>query len=222
MRILLAEDEAGLRQAVARGLREEGYVVDEVDCGDDALHMLRLYDYAVAVLDWRMPGMSGAEVIRSARKLKLGIPIIMLTAMDTLADKVAGLDAGADDYMVKPFQFDELLARLRALQRRSRGVEEPVLTRGGLRLDPAAHEVTVHGAPLALTAREFAILELLMRRSPALVERMAIARHVWPDESDAIGSNLIDVHVAHLRRKLAGSGVQLITVRGAGYRLVDS
>jgi DNA-binding response OmpR family regulator len=133
-----------------------------------------------------------------------------------------GLDAGADDYLVKPFQFEELLARLRALLRRPREVEEPVIARGKLGLDPARRLVTVGGSHVSITGVEFAILELLMRRSPAIVSRELIARHAWPEAGAEIGSNTIDVHMANLRRKLVDAGVQLLTVRGAGYRLVET
>ena len=222
MRVLIAEDDAGVRSVLERGLTEEGYVCDTATQGDDALHLLRIYDYAAAVLDWRMPGLTGEEVAREARKLKIRTPILMLTARDTTADKVQGLDAGADDYLVKPFQFEELLARLRALLRRPAEVEEPVLSRGQLALDPARRLVTIEGAHVAITGVEFAILELLLRRSPGIVTREVIGRHAWPEAGAEIGSNTIDVHMANLRRKLAGGGVQLLTVRGAGYRLVEA
>jgi DNA-binding response OmpR family regulator len=222
MRVLIAEDDPGVRSVLARGLTEEGYVCDTATQGDDALHLLRIYDYAAAVLDWRMPGLTGEQVAREARRLKIRTPILMLTARDTTADKVMGLDAGADDYLVKPFQFEELLARLRALLRRPREVEEPVIARGKLGLDPARRLVTVGGSHVSITGVEFAILELLMRRSPAIVSRELIARHAWPEAGAEIGSNTIDVHMANLRRKLVDAGVQLLTVRGAGYRLVET
>ncbi|HEX4216063.1 MAG TPA: response regulator transcription factor [Candidatus Dormibacteraeota bacterium] len=221
MRILLAEDDAPVRSVLVRGLEESGYIVDGVDRGDDALHMLRLYEYAAAILDWRMPGLPGDEVVRQARGLKIFTPILMLTARDGLSDKVHGLDSGADDYLVKPVSFEELLARLRALLRRPPQVEAPVLQLGQVTLDPATRVVSVDGAAIDLRAREFAMLELLMRRTPAVVSREAIGLHAWPDESEAAGSNTIDVHAARLRRKLAGSGVDLVAVRGAGYRLVE-
>jgi DNA-binding response OmpR family regulator len=222
MRLLLAEDDRAVLSILARGLEEEGYVLDSVERGDDALHMLRLYDYSAAILDWRMPGLAGDEVVKQARKLNITTPVLMLTARDTITDKVAGLDSGADDYLVKPVAFEELLARLRALLRRPRAGGQPQLEVGGLVLDPAARSARVDGTELKLTAREFAILEVLMRRSPAVVDRMSIALHAWRDESDAIGSNTIDVHVGHLRKKLteAGAMVSLVTVRGAGHRLV--
>jgi two-component system copper resistance phosphate regulon response regulator CusR len=219
MRILLAEDDDAVRSVLARGLAENGYVLDEVARGDDALHMLRLYEYAAAIIDWRMPGLSGDQVVAEARRLNLATPLVMLTARDTTQDKVHGLDAGADDYIVKPVEFGELLARLRAVQRRPRLAVSPVLSVGLLNLDPGTHVVTGAGRPLGLTAREFAILEILMRRSPSLVGRLTIAQQAWSDESEAVGSNTIDVHIGHLRRKLSGSGVNLATVRGQGYRL---
>jgi len=220
MRVLVVEDDQALLSVLERGLREQGYVLDSATRGDDALHLLRLYDYAAAIVDWRLPGLSGEEVVRQARRLAIPTSILMLTARDTTADKVRGLDAGADDYLVKPVDFPELLARLRALLRRPRQVGGPVLSVGSLRLDPRSRTASLRGRTLPLTARELAIAELLVRRSPAAVDRLAIARHAWEEESDALGSNTIDVHVGHLRQKLTGSDVSLVTVRGAGYRLV--
>ena len=222
MRLLLAEDDPALRSVLERGLRENGYVVDAVDRGDDALHLLGLYEYALAILEWRMPGRPGVEVIAEARRRRLRTPILMLTARDALADRVTGLDTGADDYLVKPFEFDELLARLRALQRRPAASGEPTLAAGFLKYDPGTREATVGGRPLSLTPTERAILELLLRRRPTAVTRAAIAQHGWEDESDPLGSNVIEVHVARLRGKLAGAGVRVVTVRGVGYRLDTS
>ena len=222
MRLLLAEDDPALRSVLERGLRENGYVVDAVDRGDDALHLLGLYEYALAVLDWRMPGRPGVEVVAEARRRRLRTPILMLTARDTLADRVTGLDTGADDYLVKPFEFDELLARLRALQRRPAASAEPTPAAGALEYDPGTREARVGGRPLSLTPTERAILELLLRRRPTAVTRAAIAQHGWEDESDPLGSNVIEVHVARLRGKLAGAGVRVVTVRGVGYRLDTS
>jgi DNA-binding response OmpR family regulator len=220
MRVLVAEDDRALLSVLERGLREQGYVLDSATRGDDALHLLRMYDYAAAIVDWRLPGMPGDEVIKEVRRLGIPTSVLMLTARDTTADKVQGLDAGADDYLVKPVDFPELLARLRALLRRPRQVGAPVLSVGSLRLDPGSRTASLDGRTMQLTARELAIAELLMRRSPAAVGRLAIARHAWDDESDALGSNTIDVHVGHLRQKLSGGDIALLTVRGAGYRLV--
>jgi len=220
VRVLVAEDDTGLRNVLARGLRENNYVVDAVGDGEEALRFLRSYDYELAVLDWRMPGMSGLDVLRWIRSRQRPTPVLMLTARDAYADRVAGLDAGADDYLVKPFDFAELLARLRALQRRPQAVQQPELVVGDLRFDPATRKVLVAGREPVLTATEFGILELLVRRSPAVVPRRSIAMNVWDDEADAMGSNTIDVHLARLRSKLAGGMVRIETVRGVGYRLV--
>ena len=220
MRLLVAEDDPGLRSVLERGLRESGYVVDAVADGAQALEYLRAYDYEVAVLDWRMPGASGLEVLQVLRRRGSSVPVLMLTARDTAADRVTGLDEGADDYLVKPFDFSELLARLRALQRRPRAVHPPRLTVGDVVLDPATREVTAGGGHPALTATEMGILELLLRRSPAVVDRRTIAVQVWNQEADAVGSNTIEVHVARLRAKLAGAAVRIETARGIGYRIV--
>ena len=219
MRLLVAEDDPGLREVLVQGLEEAGYVVDAVARGDDAIDMLRYYSYEVAVVDWRMPGVPGIDVVAWARRHERPTALLMLTARDTPPDRIAGLEAGADDYLVKPFDFGELIARIRALQRRPRGVDQPILVRGGLALDPRRREVTVHGRQLSLTATEYSILELLMRRCPAVVARNAIAEHAWRDETEPLGSNAIDVHLSRLRAKLPNSGVRIVTVRGAGYRL---
>lgn len=220
MRVLVAEDDPGLRSVLERGLRESGYVVDTVTDGEDALTYLRTYDYAVAVLDWRMPKVSGLEVVRALRRQGSGMPVLMLTARDTSEDRVTGLDEGADDYLVKPFDFGELLARLRALQRRPPATHPPALKLGDLMLDPATRQVHTGTQEQSLTATELAILELLMRRSPAVVDRRTIAVQVWDYEADAVGSNTIEVHMARLRAKLDGAAVRIDTVRGAGYRIV--
>lgn len=218
--MLVAEDDPGLRSVLERGLREGGYVVDAVADGEAALDYLRAYDYEVAVLDWRMPKVSGLEVVQKLRSRGSSLPVLMLTARDTSADRVAGLDEGADDYLVKPFDFGELLARLRALQRRPASTLSPRLAVGDLVLDPSTREVRAGSDEPALTATELAILELLLRRSPAVVDRRTIAVQVWDQEADAVGSNTIEVHIARLRSKIAGASVHIETVRGAGYRVV--
>jgi DNA-binding response OmpR family regulator len=222
MRVLVAEDDRGLRAVLARGLRENGYVVDAVADGQEAIRFLRSYDYAVAVLDWRMPEMSGLEVLQWMRRRESPAAVLMLTARDAPADRVTGLDKGADDYLVKPFDFGELLARLRALQRRPRALQSPQLAVGDLRYDPATREVQVGTKRPALTTTELGILEMLMRRSPAVVPRRLIALHVWEFEADAMGSNTIDVHMARLRAKLAGGMARIETVRGVGYRIIGT
>jgi len=218
--LLVAEDDRGLREVLARGLRENGYAVDAVPDGQQAISFLRVYEYEVVVLDWRMPGLSGLDVLRQMRRNRSPTPVLMLTARDAPADRVTGLDQGADDYLIKPFDFSELLARIRALQRRPRTLQDAQLTVGDLKFDPASRQVRIGADRPALTATELGILEMLMRRSPSVVERRSIAMQVWDNESDAMGSNTIDVHLARLRSKLAGGQIRIETVRGIGYRIV--
>jgi DNA-binding response OmpR family regulator len=220
VRVLVAEDDDTLGEVLARGLRNSGYVVDLVGDGATALSYSRCYDYAVAVLDWLMPGVSGIDVVRQLRRRGTRTPVLMISGRDTPADRVAGLDAGADDYMVKPFDFTELLARLRALQRRPPDLLPPRLTIGDVECDPASREVRVGDRSPALTAIELGILETLMRFSPAVADRRQIAQHVWDNEADTFSSNTIDVHLARLRAKLSGSCARIETVRGIGYRII--
>jgi DNA-binding response OmpR family regulator len=222
MRILVAEDDRSLREVLVLGLEENGYRVDAVDRGDDAIDQLKFYEYDVAIIDWRMPGASGIDVVRWARRHDRPTALLMLTARDAPPDRIQGLDAGADDYLVKPFDFGELLARIRALQRRPRGVDAPVIARGRVTLDPVTREAAADGRPLALTVTEYNILELLMRRSPAVVDRKAIAEHGWRDETDPLGSNAIDVQMSRLRAKIPAADIRIVTVRGAGYRLDEA
>ncbi len=220
MRILIAEDDEGLGAVLVRGLREQGYVVDLVPDGETAASYLRSYQYGLAVIDWRMPKLSGPDLVTRLRQAGSAMPVLMLTARDTPADRIAGLDAGADDYLVKPFAFGELLARLRALQRRPAGDRPPLLVVGELSFDPASREVRCGGRQPVLTGTELGILEILLRRSPGVVDRGMISQHVSDDEADAFGSDTINVHLARLRAKLAGGGVRIETVRGVGYRIV--
>lgn len=222
MRVLVAEDDPGLRDVVVLGLTGAGYHVDAVERGDDAIDHLKWYEYDVAIVDWRMPGAEGIDVVAWARSHDRPTAILMLTARDAPEDRIRGLDMGADDYLVKPFDFGELLARVRALQRRPRGVGAPVLRKGRLALDPVPEVVTVSGRTISLTATEYRILELLMRRAPAVVDRKAIAEHGWADETDPLGSNVIDVQLSRLRAKLPDAGIRIVTVRGRGYRLEES
>jgi len=219
--LLVAEDDPGLRSVLERGLRRSGYAVDAVEDGDRALRFLRIYEYEAAVLDWRMPGTSGLDVVRELRRRGTRVPVLMLTARDTTEDRVQGLDAGADDYLVKPFELAELLARIRALQRRPPVSLEPLLVVGDIEFDPVEQRVRRHGVELPLTGRERAILELLMRRHPAVVGRRTIALQVWDDVAEAVGSNTIDVHLTRLRAKLAGGAAHIETVRGVGYKMVE-
>lgn len=221
MHVLVAEDDAKLREILARGLRSAGYTVDVAARGDEALQLLLVNSYAAAVVDWRMPVMDGIDVVTAIRSRSMSTPVLMLTARDTPSDRIHGLDAGCDDYLVKPFDFQEMLARLRALMRRPSATLGVRLRAGGLSIDPAERLASVNGAALALTPTEYAIVELLVRRSPAVVSRDTIANHAWTDALDPIASNSIDVHVTRLRAKLVGAGLRLEAVRSVGYRLVE-
>jgi DNA-binding response OmpR family regulator len=221
MHVLVAEDDAKLREVLARGLRSAGYTIDEAGRGDEALDLLLTRTYAAAVLDWRMPAMDGIDVVTAVRSRNLSTPVLMLTARDTPADRIRGLDAGCDDYLVKPFDFQELLARLRALMRRPAATLGVRLRAGALTIDPSTRSAAVNGTAVALTPTEYAIVELLVRRSPAVVSRESIANHAWTDALDPIASNSIDVHVTRLRAKIVGAGITLEAVRRVGYRLVE-
>jgi DNA-binding response OmpR family regulator len=193
-----------------------------VEDGTAALAYLRSYDYEVAVLDWRMPGSTGVEVVRAMRARGDRTPVLLLTARDATEDRVEGLNVGADDYLVKPFTFAELAARLSALQRRPPLALDPVLNCGDLTFDPTTRMASGSEGLLNLTTIETALLELLLRRAPAPVNRRTIAVQVWDDEADPVGSNTIDVHVGRLRGKLAATSARIETVRGFGYRIVPA
>ena len=187
--------------------------------GTDALHLLRIYRYAAAIVDWRLPEMTGVDVVRAARQAQIDLPVLMLTARDAVADRVAGLDAGADDYLVKPFEFDELLARLRALLRRSPRGPFKTFELGDLTLDQSTRRATVRGQNVDLSWKEFGILEVLMSRHPATMSLREIGLQVWADDSLVIGSNTIHVHIGRLKRKLTMASIRIVTVRGQGFRL---
>jgi len=220
VRVLVAEDDEGLRSVLERGLRENGYVVDVTVDGEQALRYLDSYDYEVAIIDWRMPKVTGLEVIQQLRRRGSSLPVLMLTARDTARDRVTGLDEGADDYLIKPFDFAELLARIRALQRRGEAMQSLLIKVADVTLDTVTREVRVGTAFPRLTAIELGILEVLLHRSPAVVSRRAIALAVWNDEADALGSNTLDVHIARLRAKIANGGAKIEAVRAIGYRIV--
>ena len=222
MRLLVAEDDTGLRDVLERGLKESGYAVDAVADGEEALRFLDTYEYEVAILDWRMPKVTGLEVIQRLRRRGSALPILMLTARDATRDRVTGLDEGADDYLVKPFDYSELLARVRALQRRGEALQSLVMTVGSLKLDTVTRRVSIDTIELRLTATELALLEILTRRSPAIVSRRSLALAAWDQEADALGSNTLDVHMARLRAKLATSGAKIEAIRTQGYRLVPA
>jgi DNA-binding response OmpR family regulator len=220
--VLVAEDDEGLRSVLERGLRENGYAVDVTGDGEKALLYLDTYEYEVAILDWRMPKVSGLEVVQRLRRRGSGLPVLMLTAKDAARDRVIGLDEGADDYLVKPFDFAELLARLRALQRRGEAMQSLEINVANLTLDTVTREVRIGSGRPRLTAIELALLEILMQRSPSVVSRRSIALAVWNDEADALGSNTLDVHLARLRAKIATSGAKIEAIRALGYRIVPA
>jgi two-component system, OmpR family, response regulator len=218
MRLLIAEDDPKLSRALARGLRAEGYAVDTAATGDEALLQARVYDYDAVILDVMLPGPDGFVVCRTLRDEGRWSPVLMLTARDGVKDRIGGLDAGADDYLVKPFDFGELVARVRALVRRGAPERPAVLCVGDLEVDPALRVVTRGGARVDLTAKEFAVLEFLVRRADEVVTRTQLLEHVW-DQNFAGSTNVVDVYIGYLRRKLEEPfGRPLIrTMRGAGY-----
>jgi two-component system, OmpR family, response regulator len=223
MRLLIAEDDEKLSSALARGLRADGYAVDVAATGDDALLQARVYDYDAVILDLMLPGVDGLSVCGTLRDEGRWAPVLMLTARDGVGDRVRGLDSGADDYLVKPFDYGELVARLRALLRRGAPERPAVLTVADLELDPATRVVTRAGRRIGLSAREFGVLEFLVRRAGQVVTRAELLDHVW-DQNYQGSTNVVDVYVGYLRRKLdAPFGQPLIhTVRGAGYVLGPS
>jgi two-component system OmpR family response regulator len=220
MRVLLVEDDEQMADTVRRGLASEHIAVDRAASGEEALWRVDERVHSVVVLDVMLPGIDGIETCRRLRAAEGWTPILMLTARDAIGDRVAGLDSGADDYLVKPYSFEELLARVRALARRASGPRPVVLAVGDLRLDPATHRVTRGGQAIELTAREVAILEAFMRRPGRILSRYDLLELVWEGEVDQ-RSNVVDVAMRRLRDKVDRPfGVESIqTIRGAGYRL---
>jgi len=220
MRLLLVEDDARIARFVAKGLREQAYAVDVAATGDDALYQAAIHPYDLVILDVMIPGRDGFEVCRELRKSGQRMPILMLTARDAVEDRVTGLDHGADDYLTKPFEFRELLARLRALLRRSGELRPARITVADLTLDTGAQSASRGGRAIVLTAKEYALLEFLARNAGRVVGRAEIAEHVWDEEFDPF-SNLIEVYVNRLRRKIDEDSPNplLHTRRGAGYVL---
>ena len=220
MRVLVVEDSRRLAGIIKRGLLEEGYTVDNAYDGEEAQYMAESTPFDLIILDIMLPKKDGLAVCRDLRAKNVNIPILMLTAKDSVEDRVLGLDTGADDYLVKPFAFSELLARLRALLRREVLPRVQKLQAGDLSLDPQSREVWRDGARMDLTAKEYAILEYFMRRPNAVVTRTMLGESVWDYEFDGL-SNIIDVYVRRLRRKIDREGQDSLiqTVRGSGYRL---
>ncbi len=219
-RLLLVEDDLKLARTVRRGLESEGYVVDLAYSGDEALAGTALHDYDVVILDLLLPGLDGHEVCRVLRARDRWVPVLMLTALGDVQERIAGLDAGADDYLVKPFDFGELLARIRALLRRGPSERPAPIELGGLRADPLTRTVTWGGEAVELTPREYALLEFMVRRPGQLLTRSQLLEEVWSEGYEG-SPNVVDVYVGYLRRKLERpSHPPLIrTVRGAGFVL---
>ena len=220
MRMLIVEDEVKMAGLIRRGLLEEGHAADVAASGEEATWMAGATEYDAIVLDVMLPGIDGFEVCRRLREADIWAPVLMLTARDSVEDRIAGLDTGADDYLTKPFSFAELLARLRALVRRGPVETPPLVEVGALRLDPRTHQVWRGEAEVMLSQKEFALLETLMRRPGQVVSRYDLLEHAW-DYSYENRSNIIDVYIRYLREKIDRPfGVRSIeTVRGAGYRL---
>jgi two-component system, OmpR family, response regulator len=220
VRLLVVEDDAKLARALGRGLRHEGYAVDVVGDGDAALMQAAVWEYDGIVLDVMLPVRDGLAVCSALRERGCWAPVLMLTARGQVGDRIRGLDVGADDYLVKPFDFGELLARLRALVRRAPPQRPARLEIGDLVVDPATHEVTRAGTPVELTAREFAVLEFLARNAGEAITRARLLDHVW-DENFTGSTNIVDVYVGYLRRKLEQPFDRPLirTIRGVGYAL---
>ncbi len=223
MRLLIAEDDAKLAATLARGLRADGYAVDVTGTGEDALFNARVHTYDAVILDVMLPGIDGVTVCQELRNTEHWAPVLMLTARDGVADRIRGLDSGADDYLVKPFDYGELVARLRALIRRGVPERPALLHAGDVVVDPAAHTVHRQDQPIELTAKEFALLEYLVRNAGRVVTRTELLDHVWDANYEGSG-NVVDVYIGYLRRKLDvpfGSPA-IRTIRGAGFMMDGS
>lgn len=222
MTILVVEDEIKIVRFIKKGLEMEHYTVDSARDGEEALEKAEINNYDLIILDLMLPKISGVEVCRKLRESKVETPIIMLTAKDTVEDRIKGLDAGADDYLVKPFAFGELVARIRALLRREKTVKNPKLQLGGLILDPATHEVFRDGKEIKLSSKEYRLLDYMMRRPGQVCTRTMIGEHIW-GYNFTDDSNVIDVYISYLRKKVdKGFHNKLIhTVRDVGYKIQD-
>lgn len=220
MRLLIAEDERDLNRIITKKLVSEGYSVDSCFDGEEAWHCLDYTDYDGIILDIMMPKIDGMEVLRRLRKKGKDTPVLFLTAKDAISDRVAGLDSGANDYLVKPFSFDELTARIRAMLRKSFGAVSNILTVEDLEVDTAARTAKRGGKTISLSSKEFALLEYLIRNAGIVLSREKIENHIWNFDYEG-GTNVVDVYISYLRRKIdGGSDVKLIhTVRGSGYVL---
>jgi DNA-binding response OmpR family regulator len=217
MKILVVEDEEKLANSLQRGLNSESYIVDIALDSDQAFYLVETTDYDLVLLDWMIPGkFDGPELISKWKANQKSFPILMLTAKGTIGDKVKGLDAGADDYLSKPFSFDELLARMRALLRRPREKTDKPMELSDLMLDPLAKTLQVEGKTVHVTAKEFVLLEYLMRHKGEVISKERLLNHVWDDQS-RVQPNTVETFIAHLRRKLGSKQDSIETVRGYGY-----
>ena len=216
MRLLLVEDDTMIGEALRSGLKRDGFTVDWVHDGESASQVLGSEEFDLLLLDWGLPRKSGLEVLTAARARGLELPVLLITARDAVSDRVQGLDAGADDYLVKPFDLDELAARIRALLRRKSGRTAPAIEHLGVTLDPATHSVTRDGREIALSPKEFALLQLLMERPGTILSRARLEERLY-GWSEEIESNAIEVHIHGLRRKLGAD--YILNVRGVGYRV---
>jgi DNA-binding response OmpR family regulator len=216
VRLLLVEDDPMVGESIRDGLGQEGYTVDWVRDGKGAETALGAEPYAAVLLDLGLPRMDGLDVLRAARAKRNDVPILVITARDAVADRIKGLDAGADDYLVKPFDLDELAARVRALVRRAEGRAEPIVRHGPITLDPATRAVMLRGRPVELSGREFALLQALLQRPGAVLSRAQLEERLygWDEE---VGSNAVEVHIHNLRRKLGADTIR--NVRGVGYTI---
>jgi two-component system response regulator QseB len=216
MRVLLVEDDPMIAEGVRKALRADGWAVDWVQDGAAAIHAADGEPYDLMLLDLGLPKRDGLDVLKTLRAKKNTLPVLIVTARDAVADRVKGLDAGADDYLVKPFDLDELGARMRALVRRHAGRTDSVIRHGALTLDPPSHEVTLNGVPVALSAREYALLEALIARPGAVLSKSQLEEKIygWGEE---IGSNTVEVYIHSLRKKLGAEFIR--TVRGLGYMI---
>lgn len=218
MRVLVVEDQRDLNEIIVRKLRTEGYAVDACTDGTEALYCIEMNEYDAIVLDILLPGITGLGLVRKMRTRNDHTPVLMLTALGSVEDRVAGLDAGADDYLIKPFDFDELLARIRAMIRRNGARSSNIISYKGVELDMASHVVTRDGRAIQLTAKEYSILEYLLQNIGRVLSRDRLCSHVWNYDYDG-GSNVIDVYVHHLRKKIDADFDEklIVTVKGVGY-----
>lgn len=216
MRILVVEDDDMIGESVVSFLESEGYAVDWVRDGQSALLALKTTPFSLAILDLGLPGKDGIQVLREMRAMHNTTPVLVTTARDTVDDRITGLDSGADDYLIKPYDLDELTARVRALMRRSAGRADPVIERGALKISPATREVTFDGKKIILSSKEYALLEALAEREGVVWSRSQLEERLY-NWDNTVGSNAIEVHIHHLRKKLTDSAIK--TVRGVGYLL---